>query len=226
MNPIVRKHLNNAIQIVEGFRYSMGVNQFIENTINCWAYHQTGVYPPVLSKDWSEEANSGAIAVSIQLSAAMMADPLSDALGWFLSETGYYKVANNFYPTPPEVAKLLASLVGGTVERTKYSHYEICAGTGILTLSYLDEILSKEGAEALNKVTLVLEEINPLIVKCCLIQLLHYLDAKNVRIGGFKLEAVNTLTRASTGLVYFAHPRGFELGSEKLNAQEDEVCYA
>lgn len=206
MNPQVRNHLNNAIKIVEGFRYVMGVNRFIEYTINCWSFHQSGVFPPVLGDDWSEEANQGAISVSMELSAAMMIDPVSDVLGWFLSETGYYNTTASFYPTPPEVAKLVSSLLGNSSDTRsgKYDHYECCVGTGILTLSYLDDLLEREGAEFLKKVKLTMEDMNPLIVKCCLLQLLHYLDARSVQINSFRLETIDSLTRIKSNPCYFA----------------------
>lgn len=123
MNPAAKAHLNQAMNLIESTRYRMGVSQFLTAFIDEWAFHQTGLYPckNVIPGDLEETA----IALSKSLSAAMHADPVSDVLGYVLSEAGFHQKGTSFYPTPTDVSDLLQALIGGEEGNT---FYEPCCG--------------------------------------------------------------------------------------------------
>ncbi len=128
----VHSEIRKAAQVIEAARYRMGVTEFVYTFIDHWAYQQTGLYPP--SSKMPKELEPTAIELSHILSAAMRNYPGIDVLGMFFSECGYYKQGQNFFPTPPELGRLLAALVGWPSNHLnqELSFYEPCSGTGAI----------------------------------------------------------------------------------------------
>lgn len=204
MNRKTREHLNRAIKYTETQRYRLGINEFVYGLIDNWAFEQTGLYPPNPILGFDEEAILTAKQVSHELATAMKINPTSDVLGWYLSETGLSKNTESFFPTPPEVSRLISSLTIDNKKQSKDKYYECCCGSGSLALSYLDNIFEKDGKEALKNIELYLEDINPTIIKCALLQILFFIDVKGVQIKSFSIATINSLTRKNIGPHYYA----------------------
>ena len=199
MNPAAKAHLNQAMNLIESTRYRMGVSQFLTAFIDEWAFHQTGLYPckNVIPADLEETA----IALSKSLSAAMHADPVSDVLGYVLSEAGFHQKGTSFYPTPTDVSDLLQALIGGEEGNT---FYEPCCGTSINAILWMEGMLQKHGPDALADSELTLEDIDPLMVKCSMLQLVHYLASRQVTPKALNVIGVDVITRRLTGVAYYA----------------------
>lgn len=135
MNDNARQLTRQALSLIETARYRMGVSRFIAVFIDHWAYQQTGLYSP--TEAFSDDLGAVASKLSHLLSSAMKADPTSDILGYILSESGFYKQGTQFYPTPPEVARLMAQINLADAPRPDAEFYEPCCGTGINTIHCL-----------------------------------------------------------------------------------------
>lgn len=217
MNNEARALTKQALSLLETTRYRMGVSRFISLFIDHWAYQQTGLYAP--SEEFPDELASTASKLSHLLAGAMKVDPTSDILGYILSESGFYKQGTQFYPTPPEVARLLAVMTMAETQRQETDFYEPCCGTGINTIAWLERTLELKGPEALASVKLHLEDIDRLMVKGCMLQLFHYFDSRQVSPASLSIVALDTISRKPMGVAYYAEAaskRQPESNREKL----------
>ncbi len=138
--PQVRK----AVQVLEQARYKMGIVEFVKCFIDHWAYYQTGMFKPSVSMP--DELTPVAMQLSHILAAAMKRFPGADVIGCFFSESGYYKNGLNFFPTPPELSRLMSALVNNAPDNESCSSfYEPCCGTGSIALSWLIEKYENKG---------------------------------------------------------------------------------
>lgn len=202
MNHNARQFTRQALSLIETTRYRMGVSKFISLFIDHWAYQQTGLYPP--SEAFPDDLLSTASKLSHLLSSAMKADPTSDILGYILSESGFYKQGTQFYPTPPEVARLMAHITLDNTQRSETEFYEPCCGTGINTIHWLERLMETRGVSAIASANLHLEDIDRLMVKGCMLQLVHYFDSRGVTPASMNIEALNTISRKPMGVAYYA----------------------
>lgn len=201
MNDNARQLTRQALSLIETARYRMGVSRFIAVFIDHWAYQQTGLYSP--SEAFPDDLGAAASKLSHLLSSAMKADPTSDILGYILSESGFYKQGTQFYPTPPEVARLMAQINLADAPRSS-EFYEPCCGTGINTIHWLERVLETRGAAGIESVHLHLEDVDRLMVKGCMLQLFHYFDSRGVSPASMNIVALNTITRKPMGVAYYA----------------------
>lgn len=202
MNDNARQLTRQALSLIETARYRMGVSRFIAVFIDHWAYQQTGLYSP--SEAFPDDLGAAASKLSHLLSSAMKADPTSDILGYILSESGFYKQGTQFYPTPPEVARLMAQINLADAPRSDSEFYEPCCGTGINTIHWLERVLENRGAAGIESVHLHLEDVDRLMVKGCMLQLFHYFDSRGVSPASMNIVALNTITRKPMGVAYYA----------------------
>lgn len=208
MNDNARQLTRQALSLIETTRYRMGVSRFISLFIDHWAYQQTGLYPP--SEAFPDDLGATASKLSHLLSSAMKADPTSDILGYILSESGFYKQGTQFYPTPPEVARLMAQINLADAPLSETDFYEPCCGTGINTIHWLERLLEARGPSAIGAVSLHLEDVDRLMVKGCMLQLFHYFDSRGVTPASMNIEALNTITRKPMGIAYYATAKPLE----------------
>lgn len=220
MNHDARVLTRQALSLIETSRYRMGVSRFISLFIDHWSYRQTGLYAP--SEEFPEGLSSNASELSHLLSRAMKADPTSDILGYILSESGFYKQGTQFYPTPPEVARLMALMTMDEAQSSKADFYEPCCGTGINTIAWLERLLESKGAGAVASARLYLEDIDRFMVKGCMLQLLHYFESRQVSPASMSIVALNTISRKPTGVAYYAQA----VSGRKRSAGADEVAVA
>lgn len=199
----VHSEIRKAVQVIEAARYRMGVAEFVYTFIDHWAYQQTGLYPP--SSKMPKELEATAIELSNILSAAMRNYPGIDVLGMFFSECDYYKQGQNFFPTPPELGRLLAALVGwrpSDHHNQELSFYEPCSGTGSIAMTWIMEKINNGGKETLEQSVLVLEDVDRTMCKAALIQIINLLSNLEVKVKKLSINAVDVLSRAPKGLVY------------------------
>lgn len=202
MNPVTTALLRKASSLVEQTRFRYGTRKFLYLFIDTWAFKQTGMYEP--REKMPDDLEEIAIELSQVLSQAMRADPLVDVLGLLLSEFRFDQKGTSFFPTPPEIGQLMARLVGVAPGNT---FYEPCCGTGGDTLQWLEGLLETQGTDAVRAASLLLEDIDPLMVKCSMLQLLHYFETRDVSPASLSIVGVDVLTRRPAGIVYHATAR-------------------
>lgn len=199
MTPQVTPLANKALALIEQARYRMGTSAFVEAFIDQWAYLQTGLYPA--ANTIPDELQPVAIELSHVLSAAMKQDPTSDVLGYVLSMSGFHKKGTNYFPTPPEVGRLLSQLVGAAPAA---EFYEPCCGSGINAIQWMENLLETQGTEAVGQASIYLEDIDRSMVKCCMLQLFHYFETRNISPKMLSIVGIDTLSRRPTGIGYYA----------------------
>lgn len=200
MNSITKRILDEALKVIASTRYKMGTMSFLVAFIEEWAYHQTGMYPP--ANPLPEELRSEATRLSILLSNAMALEPTADILGYVMSQSNFDKRGTNYFPTPPDIGKLLCALAG-IPPQDETSFYEPCCGSGINAILWMEQIISKNGTSGLSQVSIYLEDIDPIMVKCSMIQLVHYLQHKTTTPKKISIVAIDTITRKNMGVSYF-----------------------
>lgn len=203
MNRKAKTLSNQALKLIETTRFRMGVSEFIHAFIDEWAYLQTGLYKP--SRPIPEDLASTAKELSQLLAGAMRADPTNDVMGYVFCDSGFYKRGTDFYPTPREVSKLMTALIQPSGAGGSNEYSEICCGTGSITLAWLEDRMVKQGLDAMKDVQLYLEDVDPVMVKACMLQLLYYFETRGVSPALLHLDAVNTITRRYGGVSYYAY---------------------
>lgn len=191
--------LRKASTLIEETRYRFGTRKFLYLFIDTWAFKQTGLYEP--QEQMPAELEEVAAELSKVLSTAMRSDPTADVLGFLLSEFRFDQKGTNFFPTPPEIGQLMVRLVGESGSRT---FYEPCCGTGGNTLQWLEERCETHGPAGIKDASLLLEDVDPMMVKCCLLQLLFYFESRNASPARLSIVGVNVLTRCPVGIAYHA----------------------
>jgi hypothetical protein len=199
MSPETQKLVSKALSLIEQSRYRMGTSQFVEAFIDQWAYLQTGLYPA--NEEIPEELHPVAFELSHVLSAAMKRDPTSDVLGYVLSMSNFHKKGTNYYPTPPNIGRLLSRIVGS---QSSADFYEPCCGSGINAIHWMEILIEDKGLKALAETSIYLEDIDPLMVKCCMLQLFHYLDSRDATPKKLSIVGIDTLSRRTKNITYYA----------------------
>lgn len=168
-----------ALSIVESWRYRYGTHESLCAFIDKWAYDFTGLYPmqSKISNDvaFFEDGNRLARILS-ELMLGGLSDPISrlfcDACPSFAKQYG-------FYPTPDGLVNLLNALIlptpNETNEPVKVSLYEPCVGPAGSVLEALDHIATTghRCANPLENTEIVVEDINSYAVKAFFLQLMH-----------------------------------------------------
>lgn len=195
-------NLNEAIRITEASRFRMGVTEFVKLTIESWAHAQTGLYPP--TKTFPDDLEVEAKKLVHCLSVLMRQHPGDDVIGKFLSECNFHLRGTNFYPTPPEIANLMAALLGDKTSKNELSFYEACSGTGSLAMQWVINLVNTKGVDALTQAKLTLEDIDPLMVQASMLQLLFLFEHIGASPKSLSIEAIDVLSRKSSKVAYYA----------------------
>ena len=199
-----------ATSIVERLRYRVHPRQFITEMLDHWAYHQTGIYPP--PRPFDSDIESEAQQLTHELAALMRLHPTQDVLGKFLSIFSFNLKGTDFYPTPPEMAELLSRLIGASLPQPQQSFYEPCCGTGINTIVWLDNYAKTHGPSEISALHIALEDIDPLMVKACVLQLLFYFESTGFSPASLSVVTVDVLSRKHFGVTYqFSSPQKQQL---------------
>ena len=191
MHTKTKQLIAEALKIIEGTRYRLGTTEFMLMFIDRWAYEQTGMYPP--AKTLPEELQQESAMLSQILHEAMLFEPTADVLGYILSQLNFDKRGTSYFPTPPDVAALLSRL-GGLSNGSKI--YEPCCGTGVITIREL------ENRNSIKNTSLLLEDIDPIMVKCTMLQLIHYFQSRNESPKEMHLSCVDVLSRNKNKIHY------------------------
>lgn len=199
MNPATTTQLRKASSLVEQARFRYGTRKFLYLFIDTWAFRQTGLYEPL--EKIPEDLEDVAIELSHVLSHAMRADPTADVLGFLLSEFRFDQKGTSFFPTPPEIGQLMVRLVGESDSRT---FYEPCCGTGGNTLQWLEGLCDAHGPGGIKEARLRLEDVDAMMVKCSMLQLLHYFESRDASPAEMSIVGVDVLTRRPSGIAYHA----------------------
>jgi hypothetical protein len=217
INRIGIMNISKALNIAEKSRYRMGVSQFVQATIEHWAYAQTGMYEPTTQIPC--ELVSESKELTNCLAELMRAHPGADVLGTFFSACNFHLRGTEFYPTPPEVSRLLAALAGAP-QPNKTQYYEACCGTGSIAMNWVVELLQSSGAEALAGAELLLEDIDPLMVKACMLQMLFLFESLGVSPKAMSVVQIDVLTRKVGTVAYYATSEAAECAThlEQLTA--------
>lgn len=199
MNSKTTALLRKALALVEQTRYRIGTRDFLHLFIGTWAFRQTGMYPP--NAALPQDLDGIAMALSEVLAQALRSEPTADVLGALLSEFRFDQKGTNFFPTPPEIGQLIVRLVGQTDSRT---FYEPCCGTGGVALQWLEGLYEAQGPEGIKAASLRLEDVDPMMVKCSLLQLLFYFESRDASPAQMSIVGIDVLTRRSAGVAYYA----------------------
>lgn len=199
MSPEALQLAARGLALIEQTRYRMGVPQFLEAFIDHWAFLHTGMYPAKL--EIPDDLKNVAMELSHVLSKAMKVDPTGDILGYILSMSGFHKKGTNYYSTPADIGQMLSRLLG---YEDKAKFYEPCCGTGINAIQWMDRLIQDKGAEALKGACVYLEDIDVLMVKCSMLQLFHYFDARRTTPMSLSIVGIDTLSRQTKRVAYFA----------------------
>lgn len=200
MSPETQQLTSKALSLIEQSRYRRGTSRFVETFIDQWAYLQTGLYPA--REEIPEELQSVRLRTfPCILSAAMKRDPTSDVLGYVLSMSGFHKKGANYFPTPSEISCLLSLIVGS---QSSTDFYEPCCGSGVNAIHWMENLIENHSPEALSEASIYLEDIDPLMVKCCMIQLFHYFESRNTTPKTLSIVGIGTLSRRTRNIAYYA----------------------
>lgn len=199
LNSTTAALLRKASALVEQTRFRIGAREFLYLFIDTWAFRQTGMYEP--KRRFPPDLDGIAIQLSDVLAQALRGEPTADVLGALLSEFRFDQKGTNFFPTPPEIGKLMARIVGQTDSRT---FYEPCCGTGGIALQWLEGLYEVQGRDGIKAASLLLEDVDPMMVKCSLLQLLFYFESRDASPAQMSVVGVDVLTRRSVGVAYFA----------------------
>lgn len=71
----------------------------------------------------------------------------------------------------------------------------------------MEHLLESQGPEALSSASIYLEDIDRLMVKCCMLQLFHFFESRNVSPKTLSIVGIDTLSRRPTGIGYYAQQR-------------------
>ncbi|HCV04107.1 MAG TPA: restriction endonuclease subunit M [Pseudoalteromonas sp.] len=194
--------IKQALKLIEQCRFRYGTQSFFSDFIDHWAFQQSGLYPP--AKPMPDDLKPLCFELSNVLSEALKLAPSDDVFAPILCELGASKRGGNYFPTPPHIADLMAALVGDPSQYSKDSYYEPCCGTGVLALKWLHNRYMNGGIESLECVSVHLEDIDSLMVKCAFIQIIHFLSNINGKVKELRIERMDTLSMKSMGLLYYA----------------------
>jgi hypothetical protein len=189
--------IQDALDIIESCRYTFGTMAFFLAFIDEWAYQQTGLYPPAtpLPNTLVPKASK----LSHLLAKAMAMEPTSDVLGYMMSMANFEKRGTNYYPTPPAISRLLAELAEGTsTPNTRF--YEPCCGSGINAIMWMENYLRSH--PDLTQVSIYLEDIDPVMVKCSMLQIVHYLQYQKTAPKQVNIVCIDTITRREKSVAY------------------------
>lgn len=201
MNTEATRLVSESLKVIESSRYEMGVMPFLTLFVDHWAYYQSGIHPP--KEDFPQSLSVTGVELSRLLGSAMKADPTSDILGYVLSQAGFHQKGTNFYPTPPEVAKLMAGIISSDKPLDPERYYEPCCGTGINTIAWVENYIEENGKEALGRIQLFLEDIDQTMVKACFLQLMNYFASRDIAPKVLSVRTVDTLSRKGNDVDYY-----------------------
>lgn len=94
------------------------------------------------------------------------------------------------------------SLIIGSQSSANF--YEPCCGSGINAIHWMENLIENHGPEALREASIYLEDIDPLMVKCCMIQLFHYFESRNTTPNMLSIVGIDTLSRRTKNIAYYA----------------------
>lgn len=212
MNEQTRKLADEALKLIDSTKYRFGTTSFLVAFLDEWAYKQTGLNPP--AKEMPADLLADSIKLSHILSNAMALEPTADVLGYVMSMTHFEKRGTNYFPTPPSIGKLLCALAGVS-PNDDTSFYEPCCGSGINAILWMEQYLAASEEGSLSDVSIYLEDIDPIMVKCSMLQILHYLQGKTSTPKLVSIVAIDTISRQTRGVAYYFESKAEH---EKANA--------
>ncbi len=114
--------------------------------------------------------------------------------------SGFHKKGTNYFPTLPKLGCLLSLLVGS---ESTADFYEPCSGSGINAIHWMENQIENKGPEDLSETSIYLEDIDPLMVKCCMLQLFHYFESRDTTPKTLSIVDIDTLSRRTKNIAYY-----------------------
>ncbi len=65
--------------------------------------------------------------------------------------SGFHKKGTNYFPTPPEIGRLMSLIVGS---QSSADFYEPCCGSGINAIHWMENLIENHGPEALREASI------------------------------------------------------------------------
>lgn len=202
--------MNDAIDIVESWRYTFDIPDTLQLFIQHWAYCLTKQFPPKSTLSSNERYLKDCGKLTDVLTYVML-NGEHDPIGQLMSR---YLVANvkdnQFFPTQRAVGQLVDLLTTGDDTSGPITLYEPACGSGAMIFESLDRIyFNNIHADApLGQVQFRVEDINPTAIFAFIIQLIHkfqYLQCKGKKsphIQRAEIVCCNVLTREQSPIRY------------------------
>ena len=166
-----------------------------------WAYQHTNLYP--LKKELTLETQKKMIELSKMLCLAIQCNPKNDVLAFIFSHYNHSKVGTAYFPTPTDVSKLMASIMLSNIQIPPKSIYEPSSGSGGMVISFLDQYIKKFGIQSFQDLEITIEDIDPVMIRCSMIQMLFFFESVNATPHKLNIEQINTITRKKFSINYF-----------------------
>ncbi|PMO89909.1 hypothetical protein BCT01_01095 [Vibrio tasmaniensis] len=198
----------------------MGVEPFLVQFVDHWAYLHSDLYP-VPQGLITDEFKEASIMLSHQLAVLMITGEEHDPLALLFSE--FCKGTSSqyaFFPTTSDVSKLVCSLMMSdiNVDGEMDTIYEPCVGTGGLTFQKIIAVTERRShwKNPLGSLKVIVEDVHPTAVKSFFIQVIFLLKflsnrfSKNVYPDSIRISSVNVLTGEAKKI-------NFQMDSPKLS---------
>lgn len=196
--------------LVEKWRYRYTISKAVIVFIEHWAHQHSGLYKPSDSMVNDDDFKDVAIPLSHELSRLML-QGLSDPIAYLLSEYARTDSKHlSYYPTPPELGRLVAKLLAIESEGMCSIAEPCCGSAGVsmeqLESLYFERVNSHE--KPLSNVNLVVEDISSLQCHAYFIQLLHKLQylksvgGKCSNLASVRIQQIDVLSRQKGSVLY------------------------
>ncbi|CAH6906194.1 conserved hypothetical protein [Vibrio chagasii] len=173
-------HFKNQLhKVIEGMRYQFGTHSFLDMFIDHWCFLHTNMYPPsemVMEQLKAPDVEKDCQLMTHWITTLAVEGGETDVLGDLLSKYSSLSKSNDFFPTPIELAKLMAGLNRDSMKTDgeSISLYEPCVGSGAITLSFIENeyFNNLDKPSPLAHLSVCVEDISGLLCKAFFIQLL------------------------------------------------------
>lgn len=178
-----QKIMNQAMAIIEEWRYTFVVTDALTQFVYHWAFLHTGLYPTDHQMIKDERYNKPAEKLAKLMSESML-NGYGDPIGDLLTRVGLNKELG-YFNSAEEVGNLLSKLVGDSSKTISF--YEPCSGTGAITMKRMEDIVKTNSGKSNPLVghTFDLEEVSAINCAASLIQIFHKLEYLSKSVGRY-----------------------------------------
>lgn len=200
MDQEVRALVDESIELIDSVSGEIEAVKFLTAFIDSWAFFQTEISPP--REPLPSDLNDRAAELHQLLSVAMRLAPASDVLGFVLNHFGYSRKPLNEYPDSPGVAASVMKMTSCDLTNDRQVFHKRSCGTGASTTAWINRFIEQNGEEAFQRMELVLEDVDELMVKACYLQLINYFEYIGTSPSELNLWAIDSATGKGSGIYY------------------------